>query len=419
MGKLTDIGIRNWIAAGRAVAKSDGDGLSFTMSDSQAAAKSGTWVLRYRIPGFKSQKEIKVGSYPDMPLAHARKEAAALRVRIAQGEDVAQEKRKEKRARVMAWTVRRLAEDYLEKCGGRLAASTLTQRRQQIRDHILARIGNHLANEVTPADIVDLVEAVASRSLHVARLVLTIAREMFSHGVARHVISSSPCASVAAKAVIGPRPVHRARLMLTEAELRAVLPALSSIGRANELAIKVLLATCTRIGELTGARWDEIDFERREWTLPPERAKNRKRFVIPLAEQVVAWLAELKGMAGQSVHVLPIRTRFSAEGGDRPMEASSLNAAINRLCKGLGEGCRRFTPHDLRSTARSHLSALGVDLLVSERCLNHSLGGLVAVYDRHDFLEERRKALSLWTDFIVACETGRQWNVISFRRSAA
>jgi integrase len=159
--------------------------------------------------------------------------------------------------------------------------------------------------------------------------------------------------------------------------------------------------------------------EKREWTIPPERSKNKKRFVIPITDQVAGWLGELKTMAMDSAYVLPVRTRFSTEGGDRPMESTTLNAAINRLCKELGDKCRRFTPHDLRSTARSHLGALGVDLLVAERCLNHSLGGLVAIYDQHDYLNERRKALELWTDFILACEVGKSWNVIPLRRSAA
>jgi hypothetical protein len=56
---------------------------------------------------------------------------------------------------------------------------------------------------------------------------------------------------------------------------------------------------------------------------------------------------------------------------------------------------RRFTPHDLRSTARSHLAALGVHVIVAERCLNHTLGGLIAVYDQHDYMTERRAALEL------------------------
>jgi len=56
---------------------------------------------------------------------------------------------------------------------------------------------------------------------------------------------------------------------------------------------------------------------------------------------------------------------------------------------------RQFTPHDLRSTARSHLAALGVNVIVAERCLNHSLGGLLAVYDKHDYLTERRAAVEV------------------------
>jgi integrase len=81
---------------------------------------------------------------------------------------------------------------------------------------------------------------------------------------------------------------------------------------------------------------------------------------------------------------------------------------LNVLHKSISDKCRRFTPHDLRSTARSHLGALDVDVLIAERCLNHSLGGLVAVYDKHDYLPERRKALTLWSNKIRAIEKGAQ-----------
>jgi len=100
------------------------------------------------------------------------------------------------------------------------------------------------------------------------------------------------------------------------------------------------------------------------------------------------------------------------------MEATSVNAAFNRLHDKLGDRSRRFTPHDLRSTARSHLGALGVDVLIAERCLNHSLGGLVAVYDKHDYLPERRRALDLWSNKIAALEKGEIFNVVPFRRAA-
>ena len=101
------------------------------------------------------------------------------------------------------------------------------------------------------------------------------------------------------------------------------------------------------------------------------------------------------------------------------MEATSLNAAINRMCEVLVKECRRFTPHDLRSTARSHLGALGVEVLVAERCLNHSLGGLVSIYDKHDYLAERRKALQLWSDKIEVLQKGDVFNVITLKRHAS
>jgi integrase len=105
-------------------------------------------------------------------------------------------------------------------------------------------------------------------------------------------------------------------------------------------------------------------------------------------------------------------------------EQRAMNSMLHKLCDKLGDKVRRFTPHDLRSTARSHLAALGVNILVAERCLNHSLGGLIAIYDQHDYMTERRAALELWTDFILACEAGRAWlpqgdNVIPLRKAGA
>ena len=88
------------------------------------------------------------------------------------------------------------------------------------------------------------------------------------------------------------------------------------------------------------------------------------------------------------------------------MNQLALNAMLHKLCLRLGDKVRRFTPHDLRSTARSHLAALGVSVIVAERCLNHSLGGLMSIYDQHDYFDERRAALERWTAFLVTCGAG-------------
>ncbi len=412
MNNLTDIQIRNWVKAGQSLAKSDGGGLTFTLSSKGTA----TWVLRYRVPGVKSQKEMTIGRYPDIGLAEARRLAGESRAKVQQGTDVGRDKRQTKQTAARAWTFQRLADDYMDKVVGRLADTTISNRRQQLRDYVMPYIGNLPAREVKPGDIVDIAERVTKKSLHVARLVLIAVREVCAHGVARHVIEFDPSAHVKANSVIGPRPVSRTRIMLSEDELRFIFPNLPAIGPQNALMVKILLATATRIGELVFSEWKDVDFEKRLWRIPAENIKGRsvkalrgddvKDFVIPMTDQVTAWFSELHILAFGSQCVLPIRSRKKAI-GDVSMEPATLNAAINRFCKEtLGDACRRFTPHDLRSTARSHLSALGVDLIVAERCLNHSIGGLVAVYDQHDYLSERRDALNRWSAFLLECEKG-------------
>jgi integrase len=410
-GSLTDLQIRNWIKAGPPGAKTDGDGLALTLSKAGTAA----WILRYSIAG--KQKELTLGRYPDISLTKAREIAAAKRAEVQQGIDPAAEKRKAEHAAANAWTFRKLADDYFEKVADRLAENTIYGRKQQLRDYVYPKIGHIAAADVSPAEIVAIVEATCVKSLHVARLVLIAIKEVFAHGIARHVVTQDPCAHIKAKAIIGGTKQQRERVMLTDPEIAAMLAALPQLSRPNALMVRILLATGTRIGELVQAEWSSVNFEAAEWTIPVEHSKTKKAFTIPLPPMVVGWFAELQAMAFGSRYVLPIRTRNHGEENDAHMEPVTLNAALNTLAKALGDKCRRFTPHDLRSTCRSHLGMLGVDVLIAERCLNHSLGGLVAVYDKHDYLIERRRALELWAAKLAAIEAGAAFNIVPLRRA--
>ncbi|GAB1369678.1 site-specific integrase [Azonexus hydrophilus] len=411
MGKLSDVQLRNWIKAGKPVAVADGDGLTFTLSAKGTAA----WTLRYRTTG--KRKELTLGRYPDISLTKAREIAAAKRVEVQQGIDPAAEKRKAEHAAANAWTFRKLAEDYFEKVADRLAENTIYGRKQQLRDYVYHKIGGIPAADVSPAEIVAIVEAASVKSLHVARLVLIAIKEVFAHGIARHVVEQDPCAHIKAKAIIGGTKTQRERVMLTDSEIGELLKALPNLSRPNALMVRILLATGARIGELAQAEWKNVNFEAAEWTIPPEHSKNKKAFVVPLPALVVGWFAELQAMAFGSRYVLPIRCRKNGNEADTPMEPVTLNAALNGLATTLGDKCRRFTPHDLRSTCRSHLGMLGVDVLIAERCLNHSLGGLVAVYDKHDYLTERRQALELWAAKLATIEAGAAFNVVPLKRA--
>ena len=406
MAKLTDMQIRSLIRAGIPIAKSDGDGLTFTLS------KNGTpaWVLRYRHGG--RQKELTIGRYPDITLGRARELATEARANIQQGEDVARTKKLTARELANAKTLRELANDYLEKAKLVLAPSTFKQRKYHIDTLILPKLGSLLVREVTTTDVVYLLESVGK--MHVASLVLIALSRIFKHGIAKHVALTNPCLGITASAICdAPKPT-RLRLKLSEDELRVVLPELPSIGVENALAIKILLSTCVRTNELVKAEWADIDFEKAEWIITDTNSKTRKGFTIPLPPAIVGWFDELKHHACGSKYVLPSRA-----GKQTHIALLTIAAALNKLCKKL-ESVRRFTPHDLRSTARSHLTGLGVNLIVAERCLNHSLGGLVGIYDQHDYMTERRAALELWCDFILASESGSVWqktasNVVQLR----
>lgn len=407
MPRLTEPQLQRLVAAQRSIAGiSDGGGLTFTLS----AAGTASWVLRYRFAG--RQREVTLGNYPDMGLAAARKAAGTARAKVDGQVDVASEKRAKRLERIRGLTFAGLARDYLARTGLALSARSRRETERYLEKDLEPRLGRELAREVTSEHIVEAIEAIAKRSDPVARRAFEILNVIFAHGMAKRLVLANPCAGLRIVAILGPRTARRRRLKLSAEELRQVLAALPRLGRPNELTVKILLATCVRKGELVRAKASELDLERALWSVPDEHAKAGRGYVIPLAPIVVAWFRELLELARGSAYVLPSRTRVG-QIEDRPIHERTLNAALERLeC-----GARAFSPHDLRSTARSHLAELGVDLIVAERCLNHSLGGLVAVYDQHDYLAERQRALGLWAKRLEDLEA-RPAEVLQLRAAA-
>jgi integrase len=398
MPAITEKQLQQWVRAGDVIAgKSCGGGLTFTRSQAGTCA----WVLRYRIAG--KSRELTLGRYPDVALKAAQALALQARARIQQGEDVGQSKKRARHVRERGGTFADLAADYVAKVGPQLSSSTRAEIQRFLRKDLLPALGTHWAVEITSADVAGAIERIARRSSSVARRSFEILSVIFSHGLGKSWVTSNPCAALRVSAILGAPKPRRARLKLTHDELRSVLLGLPALGRENELAVRILLATCVRKGELLGARWEHVDLVHGLWTIPDEISKTGRGFVIPLPAPALGWFIELKTFAGESPHVLPGR---AVRYGARAVTASrsTLNVALNRLAV----GARRFSPHDLRSTARSYLAELGVNVLVAERCLNHSLGGLVAIYDKHDYLDERRRALSLWCSYMAQIERGEQ-----------
>ena len=412
---LDDVQIRRWVAKGTAIARSDGDGLTFTLS----SAGTATWVLRYRVSGVR-RKEITLGNYPDLTLAAARKLARERRVDVDQGKDPAADKKVLKMRTQMAWTVRELISDYKEKklTTPPLAEGTVYYRKWDLDKIIGPKLGSMEVRNVPPADIVHVIES-SKRSWTICKRLLTSAKLLFAHACGKRLINVNPCVGIDLTALMGARPPIRKRVMLAEDELRALLKDINDIGVENGLAFRILLATCVRSIELAKARWEHIDFELGTWWVPAESVKTRTGFLVPITPTVAEWFKSLQCLSGDSPWVLPARTdRRRKRVGDTHVGKTTLWAAITRAFDRGDIDVRRFTPHDTRSTAKGHMRNMGIPNDITEIALNHALKGMEAVYDVREEIPERRQALEKWAAFIEACETGRPWNVQPIRRVA-
>lgn len=416
MGKLSAVQIEKWRKAGKPITgKSDGNGLTFTLSNGGTAS----WVLRYSFGG--KQRELTIGNYPDISLKRAREMASEKRVEVDRGADVATKKRMAKIDATRVNSFRELADDYMERAAPSLSSRYRAEIKRFLSKDILPRIGGIPVKEVRPADIVVMIERIAERKATVAKAAFTMVSAIFDHGVGKHLATENPCRLLRISSIIGRGQAPRQRIGMNDEQLRAFLAALPALGKENELSLKIILATAVRKGELARARWEHVDLDAGIWRIPPENQKMRQHrrkvavdFVIPLPPLVVGWFKELLPLAGGSQMVMPPRHRTGAE----IVNHSTLNRALSKL----PDGVARITPHDLRSTARTNFNALGVNLVVAERCLNHSIsaivGEMVTIYDKSDYLEERRQALILWAAKLAALEKGEAFNVVPLRKSA-
>lgn len=420
MAKLTnllnDIQIRHWIAKGVPVAKSDGEGLTFTLSKAGAA----TWILRYRFGG--KRKEITLGNYPDMTLADARQKAREKRLEVDNGGDPANAKQEAKTRARASWAVRRLVEDYREKRlqEDQFSKVTIKYRGYDLKQVISPKLGAREVSKVTATDIVDMLIS-AKRTWTMSNRLLTTATQLFDHACGMRLIDANPCTGIKLTALMGKRPAIRKRVMLSEDELRTLLPNIKDIGAENSLAFLILLATCVRSVELAKARKEHIDFDRGTWWVPDDSVKTRRGFLVPLVPAVQAWFKDLFALAGESEWVLPARTeRRRRRVGDTHVADATLWAAITRAFERGDIEIRRFTPHDTRSTAKGHMRNMGISREISEIALNHVLKGMEAIYDVREEIPERREALTKWADFLIACRDGKPvpTNVIPLRAAA-
>lgn len=382
---------------------------------------SKSWACRYRSAG----KPVKVtlGPYPLIGLADAREQARQTLEKVARGEDPAREKR-ETKAIVFAapalaerdlW--RSVREEYLKRDAAGLRSHDQIKR---LLEKETARWDSRRIQDITKRDVIELLDAVADRGAPVqANRVLAYVRRAFNWSIGRGIVASNPTDGIEAPA----EEKSRDRVLSTT-ELADLLAVAHGLGFPFGSMVRLLVYTGQRLREVAEARWAEFDLDGALWTIPAERAKNDVAHEVPLAPAVVELLRSLPRLAGSPV-VLTTTGKAPISGFARAKER--VDAALRAIdLERAGQGVRpehvpERTPwvfHDLRRTAATGLAAEGILFEVIERVLNHkgqSASGLRGIYNRHTYLDEKRRALEAWATRLEVIEAGGA-NVVSLAR---
>lgn len=335
-----------------------------------------------------------------MSLAEARKLHAESWEKLQKGVDPGAEVVAERQEERRAPTVADLVAEYLEKWAKPRKRSWKVDKRILEKD-ILPVWGTLKAKDITKRDVIRLLDRILERNAPImANRTLAIIRRMFNFAVERDILSASPCLGVKA-----PAPENQRDRVLTAEEIRVFWHALegeamSRVDPFIKLALKLEMVTAQRKSECCAAAWEEIDLEEGWWTIPGEMtpfrsqygvaeglAKNRLPHRVPLSPLAREILLSAKSLAGDSPWVFPsYRTK-------RPITPAAVNHAVWLHRDSLGIN---FVPHDLRRTAASHMTSMGIPRLVVSKILNHVERGVTSVYDRHSYDWEKRQALEAW-----------------------
>lgn len=370
-----------------------------------SGAKS--WAVRYTAAG--RDRRLNLGPYPTLQLDDARKRASAAKLAVTAGEDPAAQKIEKRRIAATGLDSANLVNELFKEYDTRHLSRIRVRSRASVKSlfdaHILPKFGRRRINEIAKRDILNLFDEI-NRKGHktTAAHVRTALSGFFNFCLARDIIAVSP--------MIGVKPPASAKSrdrVLTDDEIRWLWRAcqepdsLHPFGRMVQIAI----LTGARRDEIAGITEKELRSKESLWRLPAERAKNHREHDVHLTEIALAIFEAVPRIKSKAGYI------FTTTGETPVSGFSNSKDRLSRLMlqyareeaeeRGDDPASVEIAPwvlHDLRRTLASGMARLGVQLPVIERCLNHvsgSFGGIVGVYQRHTFADEKKAAFEAWS----------------------
>ncbi len=336
------------------------------------------FIVLYRTGGAGSKlRKYTIGPYGRVTLHQARIAAQKVFAAKLEGRDPAAEKRESKR-KLVADGFEKLLETYI--------SQKLSQNRsgkeigRLLRREFGSSWTDRSVHDLKKRDVVDVISSIEQRGAPAAaNKALKSIKGFFAWAVGRALIERSPAEGIPLPAKV----VSRDRI-LDDAELAAVIIGARQMHCLYRGIVELLALTGQRREEVAGMAWEEIDFDQHLWTIPKKRTKNGKTHLVHLSPQALSLLRSIEK-----------RGLFVFQAVERPFAAfSSAKRELDTLC-----AVRDWRLHDLRPTCVSGMARLKVAPHVADKVINHVAGtisGVAAVYQRHEFLSERKEALERW-----------------------
>ena len=337
------------------------------------------FLVLFRTAGAGSRlRKYTIGPYGRVTLNQARITVQKVFAAKLDGRDLAAEK-KDSRRRMVADRIDDLLEAFIAKHLSKNRSAPEISR--MLRREVGSAWGSRSVHEISKRDVIDVVSAIEQRGAPVAaNKALKSIKTFLRWCVGRAVLDRSPADGVPLPA----KEVTRDRV-LNDDELARVIVAARQIGGPYGGIVELLALTGQRREEVARCTWDEIDMGRRTWKLPSVRTKNAKAHEVYLSDQAIAVLRQVDKLGAL----------VFSQSGSVPFQAFSVaKRELDQL-----SGIVEWRLHDLRRTCVSGMARLGVAPHVADKVLNHqggTISGVAAVYQRHDFLAERKRALEMW-----------------------
>ncbi|QRG08724.1 tyrosine-type recombinase/integrase [Xanthobacter dioxanivorans] len=387
---LTDLALRNAKPKDKPYKLFDGGGLHLLVNPNG----SRIWRLAYRFAG--KPKQLSFGPYPTVSLAEARQKREEAKKQLLGGEDPSAVRKLEKVAASVssANTFAAVAEEFIERLRGRgIAEITLAKKRWLLADLAGPSLGHRPISEISAFEVLSVLQQIErSGRRETARRLRSSIGAVFRFAIATLRAENDPTFALR-DALERPQVRHISALTDPKA-LGGLLRAVDEYTGWPTVRSALLFTALTfaRPGEVRGARWSEIDFEKAVWSIPAERMKMRRAHMVPLSRQAVAVLNEIRPLTGSSELVFP-----SIRSNKKLLSENAMNSALRRM----GFTQDEMTSHGFRAAASSILNEKGHSPDVIEAALGHLDSNEVRrAYNRATYWPERVVLLQVWADLL-------------------